>query len=164
MKKLLSPSNILACISFILALVFVILYAVNVSAEGYFQGIKAQNVVLFAILAMVFDLLVIVLPLLPAQGIAGKILGICGSVCKVLVPVFLVLGALNLLGARLEGLGYIYFSNVDVAKEVATPANLASASIAISAISTGLGSAIVSIVGSFFSPRVREAEKQPVVE
>ena len=160
MKKFLSASNIIACVSFILALIFVILYAVNINTNGYFQGVKANNLVLFAVLAMVLDLLILASVFIPLQGLAAKIVRVVVFVCKVLVPVFLVLAAMSLISARIEGLGYIFFSNVDVAKEVATPANIASATVAIAAVALGFASAIVSIVGSFFLPK----EAEPVVE
>ncbi len=160
MKKLLSVSNILACVNFVLALIFLILYAANVGNAGYFQGAKVNNFVLLVIFAMVADLLIIALSALPIQGILGKVLGVVGAACKVIAPALLILAVMLLVSGRVEGLGYIYFSNADIAKEVGTPANLASAGLAITAVVFGTIAGVEGIVAAFFAPK----EQQPVQE
>jgi len=157
MKKFLSVSTIFACISFIFALAFLILYAVNVNVDGYFQGIKATNVVMFAVIALVLDLIIVVGTLPPVHGYAKNVVDVIICACKAFVPMLLAFGAMNLLSARLEGIGYILFSNVDVAKEVATPANVSSAVVSIVAISVALVAMLVSIVGAFMLPKEKEA-------
>lgn len=160
MKKYITVSNILACVSFLIALVFVILYAVNVNATGYFKGIKAGGVVLLSILVMVFDLLIIGRSFVKVEGVVAKCCDVCVMVLKVVVPVLLMLAAVNLLAARLDGLGYILFSNVDVKKEVATPENLGSAYLAITAIVFALVGAVEGIVAAFFLPKEKPVEEQ----
>ena len=159
MKKILNASNMLACVSCVLSLVFVILYAVNVNSAGYFQGNRAANLVLLAILAMVCNALIIGRSFVKVEGYALKALDVVVFVCKVLIPLFLIFAAISLLSARIEGLGYIYFSNVDVAKEVATPANLGSAGLAIATIVVGIVTAIISVVAAFFLPKHPEVEE-----
>ena len=69
----------------------------------------------------------------------------------------LALALINLISARVEGLGFIYFSNADVILEVQTPANLASASGAIaSMVCFGLA-LIVALVAAFCTLRKKDA-------
>ena len=64
---------------------------------------------------------------------------------------------MNLIAGRVDGLGYIYFSNADVAKEVQTAANLGSAQTAIWSMVL-LGVAIlIAVIAAFFSLRKKEA-------
>ena len=155
-KKIFSLSNIFACATFLLALVALILYAINFNVNGYFQGVRANNLVLLFILVMVFDLLIIGRSFLKFEGILEKVLDGVVWVLKVLVPLFLIIGTLKLIQSRIEGFGYIFFSNVDVAKEVATPANLASAGVSITALVFGILATVVGIVGAFFLPKKEE--------
>ena len=160
MKKLINPSNILACVSFVFALVMVILYAVNINTNGYFQGVKAQYVVLMCILTMVAACGIIGLNFLKFDGVAGKCVTIGNVALKVAIPVFMFIAALMLVQSRIEGFGYIFFSNVDVAKEVATPANISSAITSMVAIGFGAVAALVGIVAAFFQPKKEEPEPQ----
>lgn len=155
-KKIFTLSNIFACATFLFALVVLILYAVNFNTNGYFQGVRANNLVLLFILVMVFDLLIIGRSFVKVQGILDKVLDCATWTLKVLVPLFLIIGTLKLIQSRIEGFGYIFFSNVDVAKEVATPANLASAGVSITALVFGILAALVGIVGAFFLPKKEE--------
>ena len=164
MKKIFTASNIVACLTFLFALAFIILYNVNISSAGYFQGITAPNFLLFAVFALVLEALVILLSFLDNSGVIGRILDVFVGACKVLAPMLLLLAVMALLQARIEGLGYIYFSNVDVAKEVATPVNLASAGCAIAAMVIGAVAAIVGIVGAFFMPKQSEQAAVEVKE
>ena len=114
----------------------------------------------FAILVMVFDLLIIARGFVKVEGIVGKVLDIVVFALKVIVPVLLILAAINLIGTRIEGLGYIFFSNADVRKEVATPENVASATTSIVAVVFAGVAAVVSIVGAFFQPKAEKEEPQ----
>ena len=60
---------------------------------------------------------------------------------------------INLVAARVEGLGFIYFSNADVALEVQTAANLSSAHGAIASMILLGVAMLVAIVAAFFSIR-----------
>lgn len=153
LKKLLSVSNIFACVTFILSLITLILYLVNINIAGYYQGVRVSGVVVLLILVMVFDCLIIARSLLKFEGIVDKVLDLASMALKVLVPLFLMITVLLLAQSRIEGLGYIFFSNEDVAKEVATPENIASANTAIVTIVFGAVAAVLGIVGAFFSPK-----------
>lgn len=153
MKKYLNASNIVACITFIFALVVLILYAVNFNSNGYYQGVEAPGLILFTILTMVFSLGIIGLSFVKKEGTIAKVVLVADIVLKVCIALFLMLVAMNLVSSRVEGIGYIFFSNADVAKEVATPANVGSAMVSFVAIGFAVVGAIAGIVGSFFLPK-----------
>ena len=153
MKKVLSAINIVACLSCILGLVGLILYAVNVNAEGFFRGNRVAAVVTFGVIAMIAAVVAVLLTIFPVKGGAAKFVDLLVMVCKVLVPVMLMLAAMTLLANRVAGFGYIFGANEDVRAEVATPENIASAWVAIVAMSFDLLGAIVAIVGAFFLPK-----------
>ena len=150
MKKLLSVGNIIACLCFILSLVGLILYVANVNGDGFFKGHNVDGVIAYCVLAMVFSLLIIAASFLPRNGIVGKIVDIVVMVLKGLIPVMMFLAVMALTAERVAGFGYIFFSNEDVRKEVATPANLASAYLAITTLVFDGIAAVAGIVGSFF--------------
>ncbi len=162
MKKLLSASNIIACLTAVLTLITLILYGINFASAGFYQGVAIKNIVLLGIFAIVFSLGIIGLSLVPVSGIAKKAVDVVAMVFKVLIPVFLFLIVFAALNSRIEGLGYIFFSNVDVRQEVATPANVASATLAIVTIVFAAVAAVAGIVGAFFLPK--EEEKTEAVE
>ena len=64
---------------------------------------------------------------------------------------------MNLIAGRVDGLGYIFFSNADVAKEVQTAANMGSARTAIWNMGFLGASLLFSIVAAFFSMRKKNA-------
>ena len=68
-------------------------------------------------------------------------------------PALLAMGLINLVASRVDGLGYIYFSNADVAKEVQTAANMASAQSAIWSMGLLGAAMLVAVVAAFFSIR-----------
>ena len=153
MKKILNANNIISCLTAVLALVALIVYLVNIGSVGFFQGAVVDNYVLFAILAIVFCLGVIVLSIVRPSGTVGKVLDVVIIVLKVLIPVFLFLVTVSVVGARVNGFGYIFFSNVDVQQEVATPENIASAMTAIVGIVFAGLSGLFGIVSAFFLPK-----------
>jgi len=157
-QKFLSVGTILSGVVFLLSLFCLVVYEVNIHTNGYFQGVTAKYLVGMLILAMVLALLVFVRPFLPFKGGAEKFNDILTVILKIAIPVVLAVGLMGLVQSRIEGLGYIYFSNVDVAKEVATPANLASASVTITAISFAALAMVVGVVAAFFQPKNPEAE------
>ena len=132
MLKKISVGGWITCAAALLTLVSLIVYAANVSGAGYFQGASVTNLVLFAVLAIVLYLAAIALKLfVKADGPAAAAIELVSGVMQIVAPVLVAAAAIALIAARVEGLGFIYFSNADVALEVQTPANLASASAAI---------------------------------
>ncbi|MCR5078680.1 MAG: hypothetical protein K6B65_02000 [Bacilli bacterium] len=152
-KKLLSGSNIAACLTAILSLVMLILYGVNVSAEGFYFGMSVDGFVVLSIFALIFSLAIIGVSFAPLKGVVAKVVNVVVMVLKVLIPVFLFIVVIGFVHSRVAGFGYIYGSNVDVIKEVQTPANLASATVAITTIVFGVLASITGIVGAFFLPK-----------
>lgn len=153
MKKVFTVNNIFALSTCVLSILVLILYLINFNVNGYFQGVIAKGVVLFTILVILFDVLIVAKEFLKLDGIVATIVDILGIILKILVPVFLMIATLSLVQSRIEGFGYIFGSNVDVQKEVATPANLASAGVSIAAIAIALIGSIAGIVGAFFLPK-----------
>ena len=166
-KKLFTLSNILTCVTFLFTLVSFILYIVNITKDGFFKGVTVPGLVALFIFALLFELLIIGSSLLNLKGILGKVESVVVMVLKVFIPLFLAIGLLNLLSTRIEGIGYIFFSNVDVRKEVATPENIASAVVTFVTGGTMLLSMLLGIVGAYFSVKKEEADQvvaKPVVE
>ncbi len=147
----------IACCAAVLVLVSLIVYAINIGSEGYFQGASISNLVLFLILAIVCELVAVVLGRLEQKGAVGKVLDLIAGACRIVAPALIALCLINLIAARVEGLGFIYFSNADVAKEVQTPANLSSATGSIAAMVCLGVSMLAAIVAAFANVRKKEA-------
>ncbi len=143
----------IACCAAVLTLIALIVYAVNIGGEGYFQKASVSNFVLWCVLALVLLAAAVAL-VLAKDGKASALLSGC---CQIAAPVLLALALINLIASRIEGLGFIYFSNADVLLEVQTPANLASASGTIANMVI-LGTAfLVAVIAAFCSLRKKEA-------
>ena len=128
MLKKMSVGAWIACCAAILVLVSLIVYSSNVGAEGYFQGRSVAGLTLWLIVAAVLLVVAIALKLIDLKGGAAKCADLLSGLCQIGAPILVALSLINLIAARVEGLGFIYFSNADVIKEVQTPANLASGS------------------------------------
>ena len=140
----------ITCCAAVLALIALIVYAINVGAAGYFQGASVRNLVLFSILAIVLLAAAIVIGQLKFDGVVGKVL-------KLVAPVLLAACLINLISARVEGLGFIYFSNADVALEVQTTENLSSATGSIAAMVCYGVSMLAAIIAAFTNVWKKEA-------
>ena len=138
-----------ALLAAILALVSVIVYQVNISSAGYFQNAAVTNQILYSVLAIVMLVVVVVLAQVTA-GAAGTVVELISGLLQIAVPVLLTLCLVNLIAARAEGLGFIYFSNADVLLEVQTPANLSSATGTIANMVLLGVAVLVSMVAAFF--------------
>ena len=93
---------------------------------------------------------VVVLAQVKAAGAAGTVVELISGLLQIAVPVLLTLCLVNLIAARAEGLGFIYFSNADVLLEVQTPANLSSATGTIANMVLLGVAVLVSMVAAFF--------------
>ncbi len=131
MLKKLSVGAWITVLAALMVLVSLIVYSANVSGEGFFQGRSVSGMTLWLVLAVVLLLAAIALKMLSLKGGAATGADLLSGICQVGAPVLVALGLINLIASRVEGLGFIYFSNADVIKEVQTPANLASGSGAI---------------------------------
>ena len=159
-KKILTPGAILLALSAVLGLVAVILYAVNVSASGYFQGALVGIVPAMGVVSIVLALLAIVSGMVEVDGVLGQVLEYGRNVLMLLVPIFFMVSALAFIGARAEGLAYIFGSESNILATIQTPENLSSSFTAIAGFVLFLLSSIVSIVANFF----RLTRKEKAVE
>lgn len=114
----------ITCVCAVLSVAALIAYLCNINSAGYFSGAAVTNLALFAILAALLEAAAVAVSQSKLNPTACELII---GVCQILAPVLLTLCLINLVAARAEGLGFIYFSNADVALEVQTPANMASA-------------------------------------
>lgn len=154
MMKKLSVGAWITCLAVLAATVAIVLYTSNIGAEGYFKGAEVSNLMLFGILAVAALIAAVILEQVAPASKAADVLS---GLLQIAAPVLLALAAINLIAARVEGLGFIYFSNADVAKEVQTPANLSSASGAIAGMVAFGVAMLIAIVGAFCSLRRKDA-------
>ena len=152
-KRLLRPLNIVYLVIAVLSLVSLIFYSVNISAEGYYQAMKVGGMVGLSILVIVLALIPVVCDFLKFDGVVGKVVNVVSMACKVVAPCLLCMLAIKFLGTRVSGLGYIFFSNDDVKKEVATSANVSSAVVAIITTVLYLVTGITGVVAAFIAPK-----------
>lgn len=155
--KKLSAGAWVALVAAILALASIIVYAVNIGSAGYFQNASVANLVTYSVLAIVLLLAVIVLGQLKLTGGAATVVELLSGVMQIAVPVLLTLCLANLIAARAEGLGFIYFSNPDVILEVQTPANLSSATGSIVSMVCLAVATVSGMVAAFFNIKKKEA-------
>ncbi|MEQ2443677.1 hypothetical protein [Pseudoflavonifractor intestinihominis] len=134
----------------ILALASLIVYGVNISSAGYFQNAAVSSMTTYGIPAIILLVLVIILAQLKLSGAAATVVEIISGAMRIVIPVLLTLCLINLISARAEGLGYIYFSNADVALEVQTPENLSSATGTIANMICLAVAAVAAMVAAFF--------------
>lgn len=140
----------------VLTLVSVIIYGVNVYGEGYFKNASVSGLVAYCVAAVVILSVVIVLAQTKFTGMALVAADIVSGLLRIAVPVLLTLCLVNLISARAEGLGFIYFSNKDVLLEVQTIENMSSATGAIiNMVFLGIV-AVASMVAAFFRLRKEE--------
>ncbi len=158
MLKKMSVGAWITCCAAILIIVSLIVYSANVSGEGYFQGRSVNGVTLWLIIAAVLLVCAIALKLLNLKGSAATSADLASGLMQIGAPVLVALSLINLIASRVEGLGFIYFSNADVIKEVQTPANMASGTGAIASMVVMGVALVVAIVAAFCGLRKKEAK------
>ena len=144
-------------LALILTVAALITYQVNIAGEGYFQNAVVAQAVIYPVIALVLEILVVVLAQISLKGAAVKAVDIVSGALRIVIPVLLVIAAMNVVSCRVEGFAFIYFSNQEVLQEVQTPANMASAHGAIANIVLLGVAAVVGIVAAFFSVEKKEA-------
>ncbi len=145
-----TAGSIITCLTFILGIVSFIIYEINIGGEGYFQGAAVPLGQTYMLLGISAALIVVVLGQLKLEGAAGLCLDIVSDVIRVLIPVLFIAAAMTIVGSRVEGFAFIYFSNEEVLHEVQTAANMSSAHSAIANIASLAVSAVVGILAAFF--------------
>lgn len=158
-NKKVSANLIVTSLALLVALATMIIYGVSVSRAGYFQGQDVSAVVIFGVVGLVFFLLSDALNIVCFDGIVGKYVKLVGVILKVVASAFFVLACMSFVEARIEGIMTLFFSNEDVLKEIQTPDNMASATLAITSIIMLGVSGLVGIVSSFFSYPEEKIEK-----
>ena len=151
-NKKLTAGSVIAIVAAVLTVVSYIVYAVNLGSAGYFQGAAVAQMPLTwaAVAALVAAA---ALSLVKAEGAVGKVLSLVGGLLQIAAPVLLAYCLISLVGGRVEGLGFIYFSNADVAKEVQTAANMSSATMAIASMVCYGVSMLTAMVSAFVDTR-----------
>ncbi len=152
MKKL-SVGAWITCVAVVLAIAAFCVYSANIGGEGYYKDASVNNLPL-AVWGAAAALAVAV-ALYAFKG--GKLVEIITGVLRVGAPALLAWALMNLIAGRVDGLGYIYFSNADVAKEVQTAANMASAQSAIWSLGLLGAAMLVAVSAAFVSLRKDEA-------
>ena len=148
MKKKFTAGAWIATVAAVLAIVSFIIYSVNISGDAYFQNaaVIAMPLTWAAVACLAAA---VVLGMVESKGAAGKLISLVSGVLQIAAPAVLAYCLVKLVGGRIEGLAYIYFSNSDVIKEVQTAANLSSATGAIASMVAYGVSMIAAIVSAF---------------
>ncbi len=151
MKKF-SVGAWITCIAAVLAIVALFIFMGNVSS-GYFKDNKPAGFEIYVICGAIALVAAIALK----TGVNAKWADLAAGCLQIAGPVLLAIALITLVGTRVEGLGFIYFSNADVAKEVQTAENLASGSGAIASMAVLGCSMLLGIVGAFCNLRKADA-------
>ena len=151
-NKKLTAGSVIAIVAAVLSVISYIVYAVNLGSAGYFQGAAVVQMPLtWAAVAVLVA--AAALSLVKAEGAASKVLSLVGGLLQIAAPVLLAYCLISLVAGRVEGLGFIYFSNADVAKEVQTAANMSSATMAIASMVCYGVSMLAAMVSAFVDTR-----------
>lgn len=147
-NKKLTAGSVIAIVAAVLAIASYIVYSVNVGGAGYFQGAAVSQLPLTwaAVAALIVG---VALTMVKVKGAAGKVVDLVIGLLQIAAPVVLAYCLISLVAGRVEGLGFIFFSNADVAKEVQTAANMSSATMAIASMVCYAVSMVAAIVSSF---------------
>lgn len=148
MNKKFSAGAWFAIAAAILAIVSFVIYSVNIGSAGYFQNaaVGAMPLTWAAVAALA---VAVAVSMVGFKGIAGRLAALLCGALQIVAPVVLAYCLISLIGGRIEGLGFIYFSNADVAKEVQTAANLSSATWAIASMVAYGVSMLAAVIASF---------------
>ena len=148
MKKKFTAGAWIATVAAVLAIVSFVIYSVNIGGDGYFQNaaVTAMPLTWAAVACLAAA---VVLGMVESKGAAGKLISLVSGVLQIAAPAVLAYCLIKLVGGRIEGLAYIYFSNSDVIKEVQTAANLSSATGAIASMVAYGVSMLAAIVSAF---------------
>jgi len=148
MKKL-SIGACITIIAIVLAAIGFFVYSSNVGGEGYYKDAVVSNFALLVWGAIACLCMSVILSILKG----GKVIEVITGILRIGAPALLAWALMNLVAGRVDGLGYIYFSNADVAKEVQTAANMASAQSAIWSMILVGAAMLFAVIAAFFSLR-----------
>lgn len=141
----------------VLTVVSLIIYYFGIKSEGYFLDAAVGAVLPMSVLSIVCLGVAVVLELIPAKGVAGKIVRLIADALRVVAAVLLVVALMNFISGRVEGLAYIYFSDPNILDTIQTPANMRSAGLSITGFVFYGIAWLVAVVASFFSMNRKKA-------
>lgn len=150
MKKQTAGSGI-TFVAFVLSIVAIIVYNVNINSAGYFENATVPEAVMYNVLGIVFLAVILVMSQLSLKGAADKVLTIVSDALRIGTPVFFIAALMKLLSSRVQGFAFIYFSNEEVLHEVQTAENMSSAHGTIANIVLLGVTAVVAMIAAFFS-------------
>jgi len=134
----------------LIGLVAFILYIINGSVSGYFQGTNETAAVVMSVFALISLCGVIALSQFKFHGIIEIVVKCAIGILRVLGVILLISTLMLFISSRAEGLAFIFGSNADVIAEVQTPANMSSAGVAITGFAFYGIAWLVGLVGCFF--------------
>lgn len=150
MKKQTAGSGI-TFVAFVLSIVAIIVYNVNINSAGYFENATVPEAVMYNVLGIVFLAVILVMSQLSLKGAVDKVLTIVSDALRIGTPVFFIAALMKLLSSRVQGFAFIYFSNEEVLHEVQTAENMSSAHGTIANIVLLGVTAVVAMIAAFFS-------------
>lgn len=156
MLKKQTVGSCFAAVTLLLGIVSFILYGANVAGQGYFHGASVDVAVRYMVLGIALGVCVLVLSNIPLKDGVAKVITFVSDIGRIAIPALMIAALLTIVSARVEGFAFIYFSNAEVLQEVQTPANISSAHGAIANIVCLGVTAVVGIIGAFFSTRRAE--------
>lgn len=162
MIKLIKRPSIGGCITvlgLILLVVSLIVYGANVSGAGYFHTLGISSVVTYSVVGIVFLVLAIAISAFDfGDGLLGKGLRFLADALRIVAAVFIAIALVEFINGRVEGLAYIYFSDENILATIQTADNLSSAHSAIAGFIMYGVTAVVLVIGAFFSLKGKSAE------
>ncbi len=151
-----SVSSWCSLFALLLTLAGLILYVINVNSAGFFNGAEAPATVTCAILGIVCLAIVIALGQFDLGGVTGGAINIVSGALKILSAVLPIIALMAFISTRVEGFGYMFFSNEEVMLNNRTPENLASAYVAIAGFAAFALTWLVSVIAAFFTAKTRK--------
>ncbi len=148
--------------AFALNLLAFIFYGVNVSSSGYFYGSSVPAIVWYASFELVELLAILVLAQVRLHGTAGRVLTFIKGAMQIVAAILPALALVTFIEARVEGLGFIYFSNEEILATIQTAENIFSATTAIVGFVLFGLTWLLACVAAFF--RVQKWEEPSLTE
>lgn len=153
MKHKMTAGRLFSLLGAVLTLTALILYGVNVQSAGYFQNVTASYLVLSCVAAMISICLALVLG---TRGEESSGRELVSGLFRILAPVCTSYALIQMVSSRIEGFGFLFFSNADVLKEIQTSANMTSAGESIAVIVLLALAGLVFIIAAFLRLRPKE--------
>ena len=150
MKKQTAGSGI-TFVAFVLSIVAIIVYNVNINSAGYFENATVPEAGMYNVFGIVFLAVILVISQFSLKGAVDKVLTIVSDVLRIGTPVFFIAALMKLISSRVQGFAFIYFSNEEVLHEVQTAENMSSAHGTIANIVLLGVTAVVAMTAAFFS-------------